>query len=106
MIIRLSEYEMFDRRTNHGQGIGVGETYAVAEEENLLTGEKRYIFKEPDTGFAGNLDHTERYYHGWRGTTDNWHRMALGVFEVLSITEQKNGKYCIKLSKDLHPEWE
>lgn len=106
MIIRLSDNDMFSFRTNGGDGITTGGVYAVAEEENVMTGEKRYIFKNADSGFAGNMDSSDKRYHGWRGTTNDWHREALGVFEVLSIERQKNGRLKVTLSKDLHPDWE
>lgn len=106
MIIRLSDYDMFDFRTNGGNGLNVGDVYAVAEEENVMNGEKRHIFKSADSGFAGNMDSNDKRFHGWRGTTNDWHREALGVFEVLKIEQQKNGKLKVTLSKDLHPDWE
>lgn len=106
MVIRLSDYDMFDLRTNGVNGLNVGDVYAVAEEDNVMTGEKRYIFKSADSGFAGNMGGSIKRYHGWRGTTNNWSIEALGVFEVLNIERQKNGKLKVTLSKDLHTDWE
>lgn len=105
MIIRLSDYDMMGFRTNGGNGLNVGNVYAVAKEENTMNGEKRYIFKSADCGFAGNMDSSIKRYHGWRGTSNDWEREALGVFEVLNIERQKNGKLKVTLGKDLHPDW-
>lgn len=106
MIIRISDYDMMEARTNGGNGLDIGGVYAVADEKNVMTGEKRYIFKSSDSGFGGNMDRNIKRYHGWRGTSNDWEREALGVFEVMSIERQKNGRLKVTLSKDLHPEWE
>ena len=98
MTIKLDECEMMQ------YNIKTGGVYAVAEISNILNGAKAYQFKSPETGFGGNMDHSVKRYHGWRGTTDNKHKQALGVREVLSITEQQNGLYRVKLSDDLRPE--
>lgn len=101
MVIRLGEREMESYRINQGQGIATGEVYCIAKEDNLLTGETRYIITEDRRGFAGNMDSNCFRYHGWRGTTDNWHRVALGMYKVLEIKQQKNRRYRIKLGEDL-----
>jgi hypothetical protein len=100
MTIRLCEGEMMQ------YGIKAGEVYAVAERHNLLTDEKSYIFKDPETGFGGNMNSHIKRYHGWRGTTNDKSTEAIGVREVLSVTVQKNGLCRVKLSDDLHPDWE
>lgn len=100
MTIRLDEHEMMQ------YNIKVGKVYAVAERHNILDSAKGYIFKDPESGFGGNMDNHIKRYHGWRGTTNNWTKEAVGVRKVISITTQKNGLYRVKLSDDLHPDWE
>lgn len=106
MVIRLSDYDMLDLRTNGGNGLNVGDVYAVAVEKDTMSGAKQYIFKSADSGFGGNMNRSIKRYHGWRGTSNNWSRDALGVFDVLKIERQKNGRLKVTLSKDLHPDWE
>ena len=101
MIIHLEEREMESYNINHGQGIATGETYCIAKDDNLLTGAIRYIFTEDERGFAGNMDSNCFRYHGWRGTTNDWHRVALGMYKVLEIKQQKNRRFRIKLGEDL-----
>ena len=89
----------------------VGQVYAIAERKNILSGfVVSYMFKlirgDGNDGFGGNMDHNVKRFHGWRGTTNDVSVTALGVFKVLSITEQKNGLSRIKLSEDLHPDWD
>ena len=100
MTIKLNEIEMLE------YDIKTGKVYAVAEIHNLLNNAKRYSFKNPDEGFSGNTNKNIKRYHGWRGTTNNWYKEAIGVREIISITEQKNGLYRVKLSDDIHPDWE
>ena len=100
----LDEYEL-----RYGTHPIIGETYAIAERENIQTGRVTgYLFKAFDAddpeGFAGNSDPSAYMFHGWRGTTNDTSVNALGVFTVLEITEQKNGISRICLSRDLHPE--
>ena len=101
MVIWLGEREMESYNINHGQWIATGGVYCIAKEDHLLTGETRYIITEDQRGFAGNMDSSSFCYHGWRGTTDNWHRVALGMYKVLEIKQQKNKRYRIKLGQDL-----
>lgn len=101
MVIYLGEHEMESYRINSGQGIATGEVYCIAREDHLLTGATRYIITEDQRGFAGNRDGSCFCYHGWRGTTDDWHRDALGMFRVLEIKQLKNRRYRIKLGEDL-----
>lgn len=88
----------------------VGKEYAIAERKNILSGSVSYVFRlirgDGTDGFGGNLDHNVKRFHGWRGTTNDVSKTALGVFRILSIVEQKNGLSRIKLSEDLHPDWD
>lgn len=88
--------------------IRVGGVYKVMRYEHEWKDDPaQYKFlSDIETGWPGNLDSSIRRYHGWRGTTNNIYAEALGVFEVLDIVEQKNGMYRVKLSADLHPDWE
>ena len=80
----------------------VGKEYVLIENEDIETGEIWYIFKaNTSQGAGGNTSPTVYRYHGWRGTTNNIQRYALGVRRVLKIVEQKNGMTRITLSDDL-----
>lgn len=93
---------------NNWEPIKIGEIYKVMMFENELKDEPiTYRFlSDIETGWPGVLDSGVKCYHGWRGTENNIRKEALGVYQVLDIVEQKNGLYRIKLSADLHPDWE
>ena len=104
MTIKMTRANMI----NNYEPINVGESYKVLECENLIREEPVFyrFNSEIESGWPGLLDNTIRSYHGWIGTENNIHKTALGVFKVLDIVEQKNGLFRVKLSKDLHPDWE
>lgn len=104
MIIRLSDYEM--NQAEASCGMHEGGTYAVAEVKNLMSGAISYLFKDQSSGWGGNMDANCKRYHGWRGTTNDRSRTALGVFTIKSIQLQKNGLYRVDIGKDIHPDWD
>lgn len=57
-------------------------------------------------GWGGNMDSGIKRFHGWRGTTNNMRREALGVRAVLSVKRYRNGEYRVLLSEDQYPDWE
>lgn len=64
-----------------------GDHVIVYTRENILTGEETYyVSKEwAADGIGGNMDWSEKRFHGWRGTTDNIALYALGVYSVKSV---------------------
>lgn len=60
-----------------------------------------------DGPIAGNSDHTQKRFHGWRGTTNSCSIHAAGLREVLGIVRCKSlqgeGR-AILLSADLAPD--
>jgi hypothetical protein len=85
----------------------VGDLVTLVRHENLLTGERSYTLDGPD-GSPGNSDPNILRYHGWRGTTNDWHAEALGQRRVLDVCQdpQDHDHYEVRLGKDLHPDWE
>ena len=90
-----------------GVTLDVGAAYLICEHRNELNGAKWYTFN-PDIskGVPGNSDPSIRRYHGWRGTTNNVVKNALGVRKIEKITRFGNGTARVKLSEDLHPDWD
>jgi hypothetical protein len=65
--------------------------------------------KKVPNGIGGNLDSSQKRYHGWRGTTDNVSLYAYGVRRVEKVEMIKEAFGCeafVTLSEDLHPDWE
>jgi len=53
-------------------------------------------------GVGGNMDPTERRYHGWRGTTGGRCVDAYGLRRVLSVDDRPRGRgFVVILSNDL-----
>ena len=58
----------------------------------------------PDA-IPGNLNHRIRHYHGWRGTTCDVARYAMGWRRVESVTPRtRGGGLVVILSADLRPD--
>jgi len=68
----------------------IGSTYMVATDEYVgPNGDKpsSLSYREDNgEGWAGNMDASDRRYHGWRGTTDDWSVQGRGIRKVLSAT--------------------
>ena len=59
---------------------------------------------ENSTGVPGNLNPNICRLHGWRGTTDDRLRTAMGWRRVESVTNRKRGAGLVAIySKDLKP---
>ena len=87
-------------------GIEAGDKVMVLEKHNENTGVTWYTVSKShaEIGYPGNMDHNERRFHGWRGTTDNVSTTACGVYEVLSVepTDKHGEFFTVKVSrKDL-----
>ena len=91
----------------YGIELKTGIPYLVCENRNTIKGTKYYSFN-PDIskGIPGNMDPSVRRYHGWRGTTDNVSRYALGVRKIEKITRFGNGNCRLVLSEDMYPSWD
>ena len=103
MTIYMDAYEHY---LDYGEKLFTDTEYIVIEKENVRTGEKSYrLVSDISEGISGNMDASEKRYHGWRGTTNDVQSTALGVMRITNMIPLKNGKNRITLSKDLHPEW-
>ena len=72
------------------------ETYKVGDKvlvlhyynESNLNGEWYDISKRhAEEGYPGNMDHTVKRFHGWRGTYNNISTNAMGVYEIKKVEE-------------------
>lgn len=43
--------------------------------------------RHAEEGYPGNMDHTIKCFHGWRGTYNNISTNAMGVYEIKKIEE-------------------
>lgn len=94
----------------------VGEIVILYSRENILKGggEKFYCkrLSEHPNGLGGNMNPNICRFHGWRGTTNDIEVYAYGVREVQECSdsgrEDQSGwpLYWIKVSEDLHPDWD
>lgn len=71
------------------EGYKAGDKVLVLQKEDLNDGSEWYAVSKAfaETGYPGNLDHTEFRFHGWRGTTNNISTYAMGVYEIKKIEE-------------------
>ena len=102
MTIRLDQQDYLRNYEQINLCLG-GEMCKIAEEEHAVSGKKRYIISTDVTeGWSGNLDRSEKRFHGWRGTTNDWVRSGLGTFYMIDCKEQKNGRYVLRFTDDLN----
>ena len=99
--MNLDEYEM-----RYGIVIETGKEYVLVEYKNINSGNTEYYLSPDIVGVGGNMDANIKRFHGWRGTTNNRQKIALGVRKVNAIKTFKTGNSRITLSDDLHPDWE
>ena len=90
-----------------------GQEVILISRENVMrgTGENFSIVNLTDApnGIGGNMDHTVKRFHGWRGTTDDIALHTHGVrkiTKVSSIVLDTDFGYKITVGPDLHPDWE
>ena len=82
----------------------VGDHVLVLQKEDLNSRTEWYDISKRHAaeGYPGNLDHTVKCFHGWRGTTNNIAVTACGVYTIKSITELDDDKVKITINrKDL-----
>ena len=87
-------------------GVLVGVEYVGPKRRGMVGGEDFYmVFDEESVeyGIPGNMNPEIRRLHGWRGTTDGYHKAAYGRREVLGIEEGELGMY-VTVGPDLAPE--
>lgn len=41
--------------------------------------------RHAEEGYPGNMNHTVKCFHGWRGTTNNISTNAMGVYEIKKV---------------------
>lgn len=83
-----------------GTEINPGDPVIVYTITDEMTGEETWHIRKDfaESGYPGNLDGTERCFHGWRGTTNNKRVYAYGVYRVGSVEEikKKNRWGCVE----------
>jgi len=106
MVLRfIDDFDL--QESAEGRTPNVGEIFKVLRIRNENNGAESYnLSRDTESGWGGNMDAGIKRYHGWRGTTNNRYREALGVRRVLEVKHFKNGKFAVTLSEDLHPDWE
>lgn len=67
----------------------VGDKVLVLQKEDLNNGLEWYDIskRHAEAGYPGNMDHTIKCFHGWRGTYNNISTNAMGVYEIKKIEE-------------------
>ena len=87
----------------------VGQEVVLVSHENTMSGQESFIIKIAPEGIPGNMDHTVKQFHGWRGTYNDIATYAHGLRKITKITPVDLGTdygYKITVGKDLHPEWD
>ena len=90
-----------------GYGIPqIGDEVILYSKEHLTRGWTKWGIFYGD-GYPGNMDHTVRRYHGWRGTTNDVYTEAHGLRRIISISRNKTDDgWKITVGRDPHPEWD
>ena len=78
----------FNQYCNY-ETLAVGDVGVVIEETNILNRARWKRFIPGDAGIGGNLDSSIKRLHGWRGTTNDISREALGLREIIAISDEK-----------------
>lgn len=78
---------MMDYEDIGGTEINPGDSVLVYTVTDEMTGEETWHIRKDfaESGYPGNLDSSERCFHGWRGTTNNKRVYAYGVYTVKSV---------------------
>jgi hypothetical protein len=90
----------------------VGQVVVLVSHENInvqRSGYEKFIIIDTQDGIPGNMDHTIKRYHGWRGTYNDVATYAHGLRKILKVTELEIGAgydYKITVGRDLHPDWD
>ena len=90
----------------------VGQEVILISRENVAVRDSKETFSiilDPGEGVPGNMDHSIKRYHGWRGTTDDVALYAHGLRQIVKVENVSMGAnlgYKITVGKDLHPEWD
>jgi DNA-binding XRE family transcriptional regulator len=86
----------------------VGDKVILIKKTYLNDDCESYSFYPGTEGVPGNVNKNELRYHGWRGTTDNVSKEALGLREVLKAQhfETDEGEHYMRVTvgPDLLPE--
>lgn len=61
---------------------------------------------EENEGVGGNIDSSDKMFHGWRGTTNDRYFEAYGVRKIIKVSTVDVLDYKITVGPDLHPDWE
>lgn len=68
-------------------GLNVGDPVLVYSKTRVMTGKTEWHISNrfADRGYPGNMDPSIRRFHGWRGTTNDIHIDAHGVYTVKAV---------------------
>ena len=55
--------------------------------------------KHAEEGYPGNMDHTVKRFHGWRGTYNNVSTNAMGVYEIKKVQELEDYRVKVTLGR-------
>lgn len=72
---------------------------------DTISGHEEWSLYQGD-GAPGNVNPSERRYHGWRGTTGRTSLYACGMRRIEKVSPTKGGELKVTVGRDLHPDWE
>lgn len=90
----------------------VGQEVILVGRENVnvqRSGYEKFTIVDAPAGIPGNMDHSIKKYHGWRGTTDDIALYAYGLRKILKVQAVDMGAdygYKITVGPDMHPDWD
>lgn len=83
----------------------VGQEAILCSRRDIVSGHEDWLLYAGD-GVPGNVNPSERRYHGWRGTTGRTSVYAYGLRRIVKVSPTKSGELKVTAGRDLHPEWE
>jgi hypothetical protein len=88
----------------------IGMEVLLVERQHITKGGSSWkIYADLPDGMPGNLDHTVKATHGWRGTTNDVATYAHGIRKITKVspvTIDADSGYKITVGPDLYPDKE
>ena len=92
---------------NMGFTPAVGQEVLLVERQHITKGGSTWkIYADLPDGLPGNMDHTQKACHGWRGTTNDVATYAHGIRKITKVspvTIDADSGYKITVGPDLYP---
>ena len=84
--------------------VKVGDQVMLISKYDENSGSETWHIRVTQDGISGNMDATQKRFHGWRGTTNIISITAHGLRQVIKVVNNGDSQR-VTVGKDLHPDW-